>query len=219
MTGQTEVMKNALKVLGELIKANAMAGKSISARQILEATGLTEDEYWPADEFLIQQGYIDGTLGGLNAPRRLRGEGIEFYERKMNPSPSVQVGAIFQGPVEDSQIQAFATAVDSRVQQVIQNTSPNAIRDEICKIVEDMVKAVRAELNQNELTSYVKLAKEFQEEVKKDTPSKSLLHRLLVSLSFFGDLEGAIELGDRALKLAQHVLPYLPIIIGYLNQI
>jgi len=219
MTTQTNIFKNAIEILGELIKAKAMAGNSISASQILEATGLTADDYWAADQFLMQQRYIDGTKGGLGAPRWLTGMGIEFYERSTNPSPSIQIGAIFQGPIESSQIQAFATAVNSSVQQVIQNTPSDDIRDVICKTVEDLVQAIKTELNLDELALYVRLAKELQQEVKKDTPDKSLMRRLLAGLSFLGDVEGTIQFGERALGLAEYVLPYLPILIGYLNKI
>ena len=218
-TGQSEIAKKAFRILEKLVDENAIGGKDLSVRELLQATELTEEEYWPADQFLLQQGYTEGAGGRVRGSRWLTGRGVEFFERSISPSPAVQIGAIFQGPVESSEIQAIATAVNSSVQQVVKSTQPDDLRNAISRIVEDMVEAVKGELNVDELASYAQTAKDFREEIEKQNPDKSFLHRCLASLSFLGDFEGAIALGERALRLAELVLPYVPVLVGYLNQI
>lgn len=214
----TPLFDNALRILEVLVRSNAIGGKTLSGYQIIARTGLTKEEFWAADEFLLQQGYCKGTTGALEGRRWLTGKGIEFYVESTNRTPSIQIGAIFQGPVESSQIQAFATAVNSSVQQVVESTDPEALLEAVRRVVEDMVQAVKSELSLDELASYTRFARELVQELDKEKLDKARIHHLLSGLSFLGDLEGAIAFGERALRLAQIVLPYVPVLLGYLNQ-
>jgi hypothetical protein len=146
-------------------------------------------------------------------------EGVEYDESNKSHVPTFQIGAIIQGSVENSQIQAIASAVNSTVRQVVENTSSEDFRRIIAAAVEDMVQAVKGELNLDELSEYLKLAKDFQNEIARQTPDKSGLRRLLSGLSFLADIEGTVSFGDRALKLAERVLPYVPLIVNYLNRL
>ncbi len=216
---RSAIVENALSILGELVKANAVVGNSLVARDILKSLGLTEDEFWAADIYLKQGRYVVGTLGGLDGSRWLTAAGIDFYENNQYSAPSIHIGAIIQGSVENSQIQAIASAVDSTIQQVVDQASSEDIRNAISAIAEEMVQAVKADLNLEELAAYVKSAKQLQEEAEKETPDKSTLHRLVSGMSFLSNLEGTIAFGDRALRLAERVLPYLPMLIAYLNKL
>jgi len=140
---------------------------------------------------------------------------VEHDEGNQNPGLIIQIGPIIQG----SQIQAFASAVHSTVRQVVENTSSEDFRRIIAAAVEDMVQAVKGELNLDELSEYLKLAKDFQNETARQTPDKAGLRRLLSGLSFLADIEGTVSFGDRALKLAERVLPYVPLIVSYLNRL
>jgi len=88
---------------------------------IIEATDLSIEEFDTVDNFLLQQGYVEGTFGGLDGRRWLTGDGIEFYEHSKDPQPNIQIGPIFQGSIEQSKIQAFVSAFDSDIQQAILN--------------------------------------------------------------------------------------------------
>lgn len=220
MSEKKNVRENALLILGELIRANAIAGyNQLRVENIMQSLGMSEDEFWPADSFLAQQGFTKGTMGGTSGIRWVTAAGVEYYESSKNPVPTIQIGAIIQGSVENSQIQAVASAVNSTVQQVVDNTSSEDFRRIIVTAVEDMVQAVKGELSLDELSEYLRLAKDFQRETTRKTPDKSVLRRLLSSLSFLADVEGAVSFGDRSLKLAERVLPYVPLIVSYLNRL
>jgi hypothetical protein len=213
------IMQNAQAILGTLVQNNAMAGRSLTVEQLMLTAGLEEEEFWAADGFLLHAGHVEGTIGGLKALRYLTSRGVEFYELSKRQTPEVQIGAIFHGSVEHSQIQTMATAIDSAVQQVVrpsQSTDPSRA---IWQLIEDMVAAVKPELDLDELASYAQAVQELREEIKKDTPDRTLLQRSLAVLSFLGDVEGSVALGERALQLAQLVAPYLPYLVGYLNQL
>jgi len=49
--------------------------------------GITEDEYWPADDFLTQQGYANPILGGTSGVVGLRSD--QAYGIKVRPSKIV----------------------------------------------------------------------------------------------------------------------------------
>jgi len=222
MSGKS--VDNALLILGELIKANTVGGcNQLQVGSILQSLGMSEGEFWPADSFLTQQGFVKGTMGGTSGIRWITATGVEYYESNKNPVPLIQIGAIIQGSVENSQIQAIASAVNSTVRQVVENTSTEDFRQIIAAAVEDMVQAVKGELNADEnvdaLSEYLKLAKDFQRETARQPPDKSILRRLLSGLSFLADVEGTVSFGDRALKLAERVLPYVSLIVSYLNRL
>jgi len=139
------------------------------------------------------------------------------YESSMNQTPQVQIGAIFHGPVEGSQIQAFASAVNSSVQQAVSNTSSEEIKDVILDLVEDIVTSVKNELSVDELVEYASIAKGFKEEIAKEEPDKKILREFMSKLSFLSDVEGIISLSERAFFLAERVMPYIPVLIGYIN--
>ena len=217
--GHSKISKAALEILEVLIEANAVGGKTLKSKDILAVTGLPEELYDTADSFLLQQNYVEGTAGGLEGLRWLTGRGIEFYENSQNPPATIQIGAIFQGSVEQSQIQAFVSAIDSNIQQVVQSTNTDEILEVISKTIEEMVGKVKEDLNIDELAFYVQAAKDFRQEIAKERPDKSVLHRLLGILSFLGSFESTIQFGDRTLRLAKQVTPYLPVLLAYLSQL
>ena len=75
------------------------------------------------------------------------------------------------------------------------------------------------ELTVEELAAYTRIASEFRQEAAKENPDKVWLYRALPVLSFLGDVEGTIQLAERAVTLANHVAPYLPLLIMVLARI
>ncbi len=220
MSEKKSIRDNALLILGELIEAKTVGGYSqLQVGSIMQSLGMSEEEFWRADSFLAQQGFVKGTFGGTSGIRWVTAAGVEYYESSKHPVPTIQIGAIIQGSVENSQIQAIANAVDSTVRQVVENTSSEDFRRIIAAAIEDMVQAVKGELNADEFSEYLRLAKDFQKEIARETSDKSVLRCLLSSLSFLADVEGAVSFGDRALRLAERVLPYVALIVSYLNRL
>lgn len=80
MKKRSKIIINAVKILGYLIDNNAMAGGGVKAQDIYNSVGLPEKEFDAADTYLLQQKYVDGTMGGMEGSRYLTGSGVEFYE-------------------------------------------------------------------------------------------------------------------------------------------
>jgi len=216
---RSQILKDALAILKVLVEANAMAGYDMTCRDILARAELTEDRFWPADAFLSERGCTEATMGGLDGVRSLTASGVEFFERSFQPSPVIQIGAVFQGDVKSSSVQAIANAVNSSVRQVIETSDPAEVREELERAIEDMVAAVKDLLDSAQLATYAGAARDLKAEMAKNKPDISIMRRLLGTLSFLGDLEGTIALAERALQLAETVAPYLPLLIAYLNRL
>lgn len=74
------IINNARRILKLLIDENAMVGKELQVKHIIERLAMTEDEYWPADHFLTGPHYIEATAGGAGGLRWLTANGIAYYE-------------------------------------------------------------------------------------------------------------------------------------------
>lgn len=78
-----KIIINAVKILGYLAENNAMGGKGVKVKDIFDTVGLTEADFDVADTYLLQQEYVDGTMGGMAGSRYLNGSGLEFYEENI----------------------------------------------------------------------------------------------------------------------------------------
>lgn len=77
---KSKIVNNAVKILGYLIDNDAMAGTDIKLQEIFDSLGLPEKEFDSADTYLLQQKYVEGTMGGMSGSRWLTGRGVDFYE-------------------------------------------------------------------------------------------------------------------------------------------
>ncbi len=80
MKKRSKIIINAIKILDYLIDNDAMAGGGVKVQDIFDALNLPEKEFDIADTYLLQQKYVDGTMGGMEGSRYLTGSGVEFYE-------------------------------------------------------------------------------------------------------------------------------------------
>ncbi|OGP82476.1 MAG: hypothetical protein A2Z08_03515 [Deltaproteobacteria bacterium RBG_16_54_11] len=80
MKKRSKIIINAIKILKYLIDNNAMVGKSIKVKDIYDSVNLPREEFDSADTYLLQQKYVEGTLGGMDGSRWLTGAGVEFEE-------------------------------------------------------------------------------------------------------------------------------------------
>lgn len=133
--------------------------------------------------------------------------------------PVQQIGAIFQGPVSQSNIQAVAQAYRSTVQQTIEAADVEELRTTIIDTIESMVNAIKADLTTDQLAVYAQAAHELKNEINADQPQPSRLHGILSILAFLGDLEGTLELGERSLKLAATIGPSLVVLLQAISQL
>lgn len=88
-----KIIANAVKILDYLIVNNAMYGKGAKVRDIFESLDLSNEDFEVADLYLLQQKYVDGTMGGMDGSRYLQSSGVNFYENNsslLNVTPSKQ---------------------------------------------------------------------------------------------------------------------------------
>ena len=57
-----------------------MAGGDIRVQNIYDSVELSKEDFDSADTYLLQQKYVEGTMGGMAGGRWLTGSGIDFYE-------------------------------------------------------------------------------------------------------------------------------------------
>lgn len=161
-----------------------------------------------ADKYHVQQDPFAGvtlTPSGRNAVR-------DDFQMKPLHSFEQKIGAIFQGPINNSTIQSIAVAANSNIQQAVNQGDDDALRAEIVQIVEKLVEAIKTELNLDQLSSYAATAKQLKEEIQKPNPDPTILQRLSGLLSFAGNLDGAIDLGIKGFELAVKVGPLIHVL-------
>jgi len=95
------------------------------------------------------------------------------------------VGAVFYGPVSDSNVLSVAQAHQSRIQQVIDNKDIAALRDEIDQLLKQTVNAVKEELTATQLAVYERAVEELGAEIHKDKPNSSVLQKCLNIIPYF----------------------------------
>jgi hypothetical protein len=169
--GEMGFLAQADRVLKLLMDAKVKPGAdelgALSRREVMDALGLTWEQFSPITIYLWQAGYAGG--GGTGGPDGgsiwIEPPGIEFYERRRHASPlhiAGNVRAIFNAPAQGAQIQAVASAVHSSVQQVVEGAQVEDIRQTLTQTIENMVRAVQPELTVEELAAYTRIASEFR---------------------------------------------------------
>ncbi|HEV8711991.1 MAG TPA: hypothetical protein VGX03_04080 [Candidatus Binatia bacterium] len=63
---EVSIVRRAIEILRLLIDSKTAGKDHMVVADIMKNMGTTEDEYWPADDFLTQQGYANPTLGGTS---------------------------------------------------------------------------------------------------------------------------------------------------------
>jgi predicted nucleotide-binding protein/sugar lactone lactonase YvrE len=80
MIKKSKIINNAVKILDCLIDNGAMAGQDIKLQEVFDSLDLPENEFDSADTYLLQQKYVEGTMGGMAGSRCLTASGVDFYE-------------------------------------------------------------------------------------------------------------------------------------------
>jgi predicted nucleotide-binding protein len=85
MSKKNKIINNAINILDYLINKDAFAAnRDIKLQEIFNSVDLEEKEFDSADNYLLEQGYVDGTVGGMEGSRWLTGRGIEFHQKNIN---------------------------------------------------------------------------------------------------------------------------------------
>ncbi len=173
-----------------------------AARELIDE-GLAEDKVRATNT--IRLSLIGLTPKGRSAIRN-------NFVRHQSATIQHNIGANFYGPVSGSNVLAVAQAHQSRVQQVIEGGDIAALRDEIGQMLTQVLNVVKEELTIDQLAVYESAVKDLQTEISKDVPNSSIIQKCLNVISFAGDLDGTIELGQKAIELALKVGPFIPLL-------
>ena len=60
----SDIVENALILLGILMEEGATGPKELTAGELRATSGLSPDEFDQADSFLLNGCYVEGTMGG-----------------------------------------------------------------------------------------------------------------------------------------------------------
>jgi len=189
----------------------------VGMREICEQLEITSEEYREATQALGDEGLIESripdkshpfigftvTTKGRNMVRR------GFRRKSMDTRAQLNIGAIFQGDVVDTDVLAIAQAHHSNIEQAITNGNSDDLPDEIENILEDLLKIVDPSLSSEQYTDYVDLTRRLSQEIQEEEPEPSNLHEILSVLNFAATMDGAIEFGRKALELYVEVAPLM----------
>lgn len=198
----------------------------ISFNIVLEKLSVELDEYLIACQELEDLGLLESkakvmgnpfhsislTSSGRNAVR-------SGYKKEGLLTIQQQVGAVFQGPVHDSNIQAIAVAANSNIQQAIEQGNKESLLVEIDKLIEGLIEVINPELQPDEVESYNDIANKLNGEIREKEPDKTFIQRALGYLAFMGDLDGAVELTNKGIELATRVGPLILLLQKAISQL
>lgn len=215
MSNRLPLSPNAESILRYLITSSKYAGEGKSKAEVLSSLGMDEALYIREcqildDHNLIEAPYATGELyGHIRETREGRKAVARNFARENGSSTHIQAGAIIHGSVTGGNIQAIASAMRSEISQSITTTDPDGIRNQISELLGTLVRTAVADLSIEKQAQYAGLAAEFKAEIAKADPNPTIIQKMLGLLGFFGDLDGAIELGSKGLELGAKVAPFV----------
>ena len=80
MAMRSKLTAASLEILGAMVDNNLLAGKQMTVRELRSATKLPEDIFRAADQYLLEQACVEGTMGGDDGGRWLTALGVDFFE-------------------------------------------------------------------------------------------------------------------------------------------
>lgn len=213
MRQRTPISIVAERLLGLLIR-DVKDDESPPIKVIIAELKITPQEYMEACQELDDLGYVTKTFSiHEDYPELLpTKEGrLAFRKGFQEPvsAPSIQAGAIFNGPVTGGNIQAIASAIDSEIQQNVSSLSPAELQKELEQTLQKLLGQITQDLSLQQQVAYSQLAAEFQKEMTQAKPDPDKLHKLLAGLGLLADVGGTIDLGQKTFELIVRASPYI----------
>jgi hypothetical protein len=223
MKHRTPVSFIAERILRLLIR-DVKDDESLPTKVIIAELKITPQEYMEACQELDDLGFVKKTFTIIDDYPELipTKEGRLAFRKGFQETvsvPSIQAGAIFNGPVTGGNIQAIASAIDSEIQQNVSSLSPDEITKEIQQTLEKLLGQISEHLSIEQKAAYIQLAADFQRETGQPKPDSGKLRKLLAGLGFLSDLGGAIDLGQKAIQLVVIASPYILLLGQYIMQL
>jgi len=215
------VAEHVLRYMVELETENPNIRNGIRQQDIKERFGLTENELRNALQKLedlrliksaIKNTGIDSGWGVESTPS---GRIAVRQDFKTMSVPTSQVQNIFNAPVTATNL--VVNAINSSIEQTAND--PTAILELIQGTLEELVRQTSKFLDLSQQTLYTHHANELREELEKPQPDRTRIQRLISILSFGDQLNGTLDLGDRAFAAAVVASPYFPVLYGYIEKL
>lgn len=202
---------DAERVLRYLV-SNVKDNEFLTIHEILEHVNISQDRYRQVcqqlEDFDFAKTHGSAQFPGL-IPQKAGRQAVHRKFMLLQSSPSIQAGAIFNGPVTGGNIQAFANVQYSEIQQNVSALSPAELHKEIEQILEKLLEQVTEHLTLQQKATYTQLIAEFQKETAQTQPDPGKLHKLLAGLGFLSDIGGAIDFSQKTFGLVVKASPYI----------
>ena len=113
-----------------------------------------------------------------------------------------------------SNIQAVASAINSQIEQQVQQSmienDPDALKEAISELLKGLVELVCNDLTLSQQAEYIKTAADINEELNKSDPEAEAIQRWIARLAF---LDKAFTVGEKAISLSSKVLPTIMMLV------
>jgi len=211
MKGRESISLDSERVLRFLIQ-EIKDNDFLTQDEILKGVKISAERYHEVCQQLADFDFVKifdpGEFPGL-VPTKTGRQAVHRNFQQLPSSPSIQAGAIFNGPVTGGNIQAFASAIDSEISQNISTLSPEELHKEIEQTLERLLEEITEHLSLQQKAAYTQMAAELQKEISQPQPDPGKLHRLLAGLGFLSDLGGAIDFSQKTFEVIVKASPYI----------
>ena len=155
-----------------------------------------------------------GPWGAVSTPKARNAARRNFQTD--TPHPQTQIGAIYQGPVNATNI---ANAINSQIEQTVNQNDTDAIQRAITEILDNLVRVLANELDAAQMTAYEQAVDKLKQELVRPEPDRSRIQKLITILTFGDTLNGTLDLGAKAFTVSALVAPHLPMLYAYIEQL
>lgn len=214
--------KEVARCIGRRAKTEDAA---VGIKSICSELEIDRESYLEAMQELADLGLVEEKVaidqepfGIVNLTARGR-RAVRSGFKPETPSVTQQIGAIIQGSVSGSTIQAAAHVYQSVLQQSVQTGDTDGLVEAISKMTDEMVEVVSADLTTDQLHAYKTAARDLKEQLHEEEKNLSIFQRVVATLSFFDDLDGTLEFGEKSLRLATRVAPYVLPLLQAIGQL
>lgn len=191
---------------------NAIDAPFVVKNEVLRKFNITDEHYREIFQELEDLGFIDESSDyekNVLQPTKSGRLAVRNDFQKSKTTSNLQVGFINNGTVNGGNIQAFANAQYSKIQQNVSTLSTEDLHEEIEQTLEKLLGQVADQLSIQQKAAYTQLIAEFQKETAQTQPDPDKLHKLLAGLGFLSDIGGAIDFSQKTFDLVVKASPYI----------
>jgi hypothetical protein len=134
-----------------------------------------------------------------------------------SPVPQ-QIGVQINAPVSHSPIAGIVDSRNVTVQQAIEQADIAELAQIASAYLDEIVDLIKSDLKGKELVAYTLAVQELKDALTQQEPEHNTLQRLVRTIAFLDNANGAIELGAKGWDLAATVLPYVPVLIDVIRR-